>query len=487
MRKVRTKWLVWAACGALLVLVGSVSAQTPAPVPRPTLQSRIAAIVAAYENSAKGVVGVSVRDCRTHKELAAIRGNELFVPASNQKLLTGAFALAALGGEFNFETRVYASKDEVVVVGDFDPTLGDPVIAAFTGRGIYADLDEWAEAVAKQHLAKPVKTIVLTRRNLQQPGRHLDWPKDQYPASYVAPAGELNLANNCIGAAFNVAGGKVGATLTPSSRFIRVFNKLTVGQKQGWSLMATQDISDVVLRGKVKRSTTDPYPTAIDDPFMLTGRVLGDRFVRAGVRFEGGFRVDDAASFDASKATLLTQTRRPLQAAMWRMNKYSLNMAAECVMLRAGDGTWEGSAKQMAETLVKTYGIKPGGVDVRDGSGLSPKNRVAPSAMTQVLTRVTERDDWTMLANSLPLAGVEGKMAKRLTDEPYRGRVLAKTGHVSGAQCLSGYILTKDNTVAMAYSVLINRVPSGHGNPAKAVHEAICRLLVDVVDGRIKP
>jgi serine-type D-Ala-D-Ala carboxypeptidase/endopeptidase (penicillin-binding protein 4) len=483
MRQTRTwLWIVW---GALLAT--SASAQSPVALPKPRLQNRIAAVVAKYEKDSKGIVGVSVRDCRTHTELASVRGDELFVPASNQKLLTSAFALASLGGDFNFETRVYARGDEVVVVGDFDPTLGDPVIAEATGRGIYADLDEWALAAAKRYLAKPVKTVVLVRRDLERPGRHPDWPKNQYAAWYAAPAGEMNFANNCIGATFRITAGKPVPILQPSSRFIQVFNKLKAGQKHRWSLLATKDMTDVVLRGTIKTATTEPLQTSIHDPFLLLGRVLGDRLVRAGLQFEGAFRVEDAASFDPSKATLLTQTQRPLQAALWRMNKHSLNMAAECVMLRAGDGTWDGSAKQMAETLVKAYGIGPESLEVRDGSGLSAKNRVAPSALTEVLTRVTERDDWGKLVNSLPVAGVEGKMANRLTDEPYRGRVLAKTGYVYGAQCLSGYILTQDNQLAMAYSVLVNRVPGGQGSKAKAVHEAVCRLLVDAVDGRIKP
>ena len=104
--------------------------------------------------------------------------------------------------------------------------------------------------------------------------------------------------------------------------------------------------------------------------------------------------------------------------------------------------------------------------------------------MTATLVGVLERDDWRVFVNALPVAGVESRKRKRLSDRPYRGRVLAKTGHIQGAQCLSGYILNQNNEVAMAYSVLVNRVPTGHGSTAQAVHDDICRLLVDVVDGR---
>ncbi len=483
----RWRKCVWAACGVLSLLAISAEAQQPESGSSTSLQERIRAIVGRYENANKGIVGVSVRDGATGRELATVRGDELFVPASNQKLLTGAFALTKLGGGFQFDTRVYARGSELVIVGDFDPTLGDPKIAEATSRGGYADLDEWAAAAAKHFSGRQIDTIVIVQGSGGQVGRHPDWPENQRTAGYAAPAGAASFANNCIGVTFRIVGGQVEPELFPSSRFMNVFNKITVGSRHQWALLATRDLSDIVLRGTIKTSTTEPLQTAIDDPAMLLARALGDRLIRAGADFGGQWRTEGADAFDSAQAALLARTHRPLQAAMWQMGKHSLNMAAECVLLRAGDGTWDGSAAMMTDTLMKTYGLKTSSLTVRDGSGLSAGNRLSPSAMTSVLTGVLQRDDWAILVNSLPLAGVEGRMADRLTDPPYRGRVLAKTGYIFGAQCLSGYILTEDNAVAMAYSVLVNQVPGGQGRKAKAVHEEVCRLLVDVVDGRIEP
>jgi len=467
---------------AVLTLVAACPAQD-GRARREALRADIARIVANYEATSKAVVGVSVRDGQTSDELIAIRADELFVPASNQKILTAAFALARLGGNFEFTTRVFARGQELVVVGDYDPTLGDPVLADYARADIYADLDAWVQGVRDHFGGRPVSGIVLATRPGDEQGRPADWPTDQAYTPYAAPACSINFANNCLAATFNVAGSRVLPRFVPFSRFMPVVNQIKLGPRQSWRILAKNDLSQITLRGTVREATDEPYATAIDNPAMLLGRVFGDRLVVGQVRFAGQFR-QAAHEINLDGAPLVAQTRRPLRAAIWRMGKDSLNMAAECVLRRAGDGTWEGSRQAMTDTLTGVYGLSPAHIRVRDGSGLSAGNRAAPGAVTSVLAQVLRRDDWSVLVNALPLAGVEGRVADRLTKPPYRGRVLAKTGYISGAQCLSGYILDSENLVALAYSILINRVPGGKGPFAHHTHDAICRRLVDYVDGR---
>ncbi|HLL90279.1 MAG TPA: D-alanyl-D-alanine carboxypeptidase, partial [Tepidisphaeraceae bacterium] len=47
------------------------------------------------------------------------------IPASNLKLLTTAAALERLGPDFKFRTRLARRGDDLVLVGDGDPSLGD--------------------------------------------------------------------------------------------------------------------------------------------------------------------------------------------------------------------------------------------------------------------------------------------------------------------------------------------------------------------------
>ena len=58
-----------------------------------TLREQIANLARRYERASGAVAGVSVRRCQTGRDVAGVRADSLFIPASNQKLLTGAYAL----------------------------------------------------------------------------------------------------------------------------------------------------------------------------------------------------------------------------------------------------------------------------------------------------------------------------------------------------------------------------------------------------------
>ena len=447
-----------------------------------TIRDQIADLARRYERASGAVAGVSVRRCQTGRDLAAVRADSLFIPASNQKLLTGAYALAALGGEFRFVTDVYVKDDDVIVVGGFDPTLGDPVIAAETGRTIYADLDRWARAIRRELGDRPVDEIILVAAGQRQPWRHPAWPENQHHRWYAAPVCQLNFANNCLWGSVERSGDNVAVAVDPASRFIRIINQLRPGRLQRWGLRTDAAVMQVGAYGTVKETSSEPLRNAVDNPPALLGRVLADRLARLGAVWQERLRSVEPDGQLFTGATHVARTARPLQAAMWRMNKHSENMAAEAVMLRAGDGTWPGSARSMAAGLNEHYGVAPQSVRVSDGSGLSNLNRVSPAAMTMVLSKVLRREDGSVFLNSLSLAGHEGSVRNRLTEAPYRGRVLAKAGFIQGVQCLSGYILDADRRPIYAYSVLVNGVPSGRGQAAKDLHEAICKKLVDAVD-----
>ena len=153
----RIRLLAGAAILALVVsspatLRAQEAPETPeAPA---TLGDVITQRTAAFELAiGKGArIGVSVVDLASGDSLASARKDELFMPASNQKLLASAFAMHSLGGDYQFKTELYITRSgDLVVYGDFDPTLGDPELAKEDGKSIYAEMDRWA-AIAKKHL-----------------------------------------------------------------------------------------------------------------------------------------------------------------------------------------------------------------------------------------------------------------------------------------------------------------------------------------------
>jgi len=144
-------------------------------------------------------------------------------------------------------------------------------------------------------------------------------------------------------------------------------------------------------------------------------------------------------------AQRLAQTKSPLRTVLIRANKRSLNLAAECLLLRCGDGTWAGSAA------------------------------------ARVLAEMTRRPGWEVFLASLPVAGTDGTLKRRMLDPPVRGRVAAKTGYIAQASCLSGYVLDGRGRPAIAFSILTRPKP-GKAWLAKQLQDTVCLELVRWLD-----
>jgi len=446
------------------------------------LADEIRALVGDYETASKSTCGVVVIDLRSREGLVDIRGAELFTPASNQKALTSAFAVASLGKDFEFVTEVYQAGPDIVVVGGGDPTLGDPYIAGEKGASIYREMDRWAGEVLSKVGPSFQGDLLVAGRFEPEDYRHPDWPAAQRDRWYCAPVAALNFNDNCFDVTFKVNPPTVQPNVSPESSFIKVDSAIEFGRKQLWSLKSDPTQSVVHLAGTVSQSSTEPLSVAAEDPPMLAGRVLAGRLVKAGIDFHGQVRKVKLADLDMAGARLLARTATPLSDVLRRCNKRSLNMAAECMFLRAGDGTWAGSAARMRETLIKEFGLPPDEIAVCDGSGLSKGNRISPRAYCMVLSQMVLRDGAEQFLKSLPRSGTDGSLDDRLADKPYAGRVLAKTGYVSGANCLSGYVLEQDYRVALAFSVLVRSVEPGKSWAANALQDTICRDLVGYLD-----
>ena len=443
------------------------------------LAGKLQSLVDTLSNKTSGRVGLAVCDLSTGRQIAAIDADKLMTPASCQKILTSAVALERLGSNYQFTTSVYIRGRDIIVVGDFDPILGDPFLAAQSGESVYQQLDLWAASAAEALGGEGCNDLLLVSPGAGETGRCPDWPASQHRRWYSAPVAGLNFHNNCFDVTFKIDNGLAVPLVMPESRYITIDNQIKVGSRHVWSLLPDQSEAEVVLTGSINQAAPSPLSVAVDDPAMLLGRVFADRLARAGVGVGRSVRIVSPDQVDLTSAKLISQTRNPLPVIMTRANKKSLNLAAEAMFLRAGDGSWPGSAAIVTGVLKKNYGLDRAEFEVRDGGGLSKKNRVTASAMCRLLEKLSPR---RIFVDSLPVSGVDGTMRTRLTSAGYRGRVLAKTGSLANVSTLAGYVLDSDGKPAMAFAIFVNDIPSGKKWQAKSFLNAVCRLLVDRAD-----
>lgn len=162
------------------------------------------------------------------------------------------------------------------------------------------------------------------------------------------------------------------------------------------------------------------------------------------------------------------------------MMKMSENIYAECMFFQiaAMDGQKLATRKHAEEKikqLVTQLGLPVDNYTMADGSGLSPYDYVSPELLVALLNYAQSRPEiFQHLYPSLPIAGVDGTLEKRMVETAAAGNVHAKTGTVSGVSSLSGY-LTASNGHLLSFSIINQGVP--RANQGRSFQDQVCCLL----------
>jgi D-alanyl-D-alanine carboxypeptidase/D-alanyl-D-alanine-endopeptidase (penicillin-binding protein 4) len=190
--------------------------------------------------------------------------------------------------------------------------------------------------------------------------------------------------------------------------------------------------------------------------------------------------IDETDIYAIPEHNILATTTSSLRQSIAVSNKNSQGFYAEQILKTLGatinnDGSFFGGLDVIKAFLTK-LGIPEDQYQLDDGSGLSKKNRFTPDTITTLLNYMYNHENAGIFVESLPISGIDGTLKKRLKNEPYKSRVMAKTGYVYGARTLSGYVRTLDEEI-IAFSILVNEIKGGTWK-AKRLQDIICRSLV---------
>ncbi len=98
--------------------------------------------------------------------------------------------------------------------------------------------------------------------------------------------------------------------------------------------------------------------------------------------------------------------------------------------------------------FLRRAGVSPGGVQLADGAGTSPADRVTPAAVVALLRYWLRSSQAGRLRRALPSPGKDGTLAASCTACAARGRVFAATGSVLAPDLLSGRLTILGETAA---------------------------------------
>ncbi|HEY7487837.1 MAG TPA: D-alanyl-D-alanine carboxypeptidase/D-alanyl-D-alanine-endopeptidase [Streptosporangiaceae bacterium] len=400
---------------------GTAAAGTAAPLPS---AGTLAAQLTGPMQLAGAPINAIVIDPTTRRVLYDQRSQIPLVPASTTKIVTSTAALAALGADHRLTTKVVTSgQNRIVLVGGGDPTLASRPTSGFPK---YASLPDLAKRTAAALKAAGTKRV------------RLDYDTSLYDGSRTGPGWKPNY----------IPEGSVAPVTA-----------LAVDEGRARPNICEEDAT---------------APRAANPP-VAAAQKFAQLLSRRGIQARLGSQVSGGGSGQVGRGSAATKSARqlamvqspPMTALVEHTLECSDNDLAEAlarqVAIKQGRSADFAGAAQAVHQVLAGIGVADG-VQVYDGSGLSVRNRISPSALARIvaLAASSRHPELRPVITGMPVAGFSGTLEDRYSGGGTHngaGAVRAKTGTLSDVSTLAGLAYDADGRV-LAFAFMVNNVKS---------------------------
>src|SRR5947207_61992 len=463
--------------------------------------------------------GIDIVDLESGKVIYSREPDHLFTPASNNKLVTTAAALALIGPDYRFQTSIESTSNldsdgrlhgDLVIVGRGDPNISGRVMPYQLKTQRISPPTHILEQLADLLVQKGLKIVdgdVIGDDTFYSPERYGEgWALDDLQWLDGAPVTALTVNDNVVFVRVQPglkAGDKALINVDPESTYYELDNRIvTVASGSRKVGMHREPGSyKITMWGRVPLNDAGfSEALSIEDPASFTAQLFLTFLQKRGVTVTGKPRArhGDPAQFTDDPQNQLTvrppnamlaappsqvlaeHVSLPFLEDLRITNKTSQNLHAELALrllgrLKGTAGSFEGGAAVVRQFL-NQIGIKNDEFFLLDGSGLSRRDLITPAAMIQLLVYAARQPWGPAYEETLPVAGVDGSLAERFLNTPAGGLVHAKTGTLSHVNALSGYGQTKSGK-RFVFSIFCNH----HNTVPGRVLAAIDSIVVAVV------
>jgi D-alanyl-D-alanine carboxypeptidase/D-alanyl-D-alanine-endopeptidase (penicillin-binding protein 4) len=404
------------------------------------------------------ITSLCVLDANTGKIVFAKNENTGLATASTLKTITAATAYSLLGKDFRYQTTLaYSGKvtngvlqGDLIIIGGGDPTLGSFRYAQQKENMV---LTQWVKAIKEAGITKIEGRIIGDDSAWGSSTTPDGWTWQDMGNYYGAGPSALSWRENQFDIKLR-AGTRPNQPVTltgtvPAMPYLQVVNELTTGgQGSGDNAYAfLPPLSRIAyLRGtwgmgiqKTGISAALPDP-AYDAAYRLqdTLRRIG---IPAGEVATSRQLLADKLPLPVASQQINTITSPSLSEIIYWFNKKSINLYGENLIKtlawKAGKPATTTNGIEELLTYWSKKGLDKNALNMIDGSGLSPANRVTTYAMATILFHAQQEDWYGNFYKSLPI----------------NNGMPLKSGSIKDVSAYAGYYT---NAAGKKYVVVIN-------------------------------
>lgn len=424
------------------------------------------------------IISLCVVNTNTGEQVFGRQEQTGLAPASTQKLFTSAAAYELLGKEFRFYTRIARDQPiqqgvlngDLIVEGAGDPTLGSWRWNSTKEKAVM----EQILSILRNHKINTIKgNIWIDDRSYTQDPLPGGWIWTDMGNYYGAGCWGLNWHENQYDltlAAGECCGGLTTVkSISPTIPNFQLTNNIRVGKQgsgdNGYIYSApfsTRAFTEGTIPANEKSFTISG---SMPQPGLAFGELLKARILQAGIRFSGKVQTGTGAYLSGqtvpkSVAALDSIASPSLDSINYWFLQKSVNLFGEALLKRIsfaknGNASTDDGAAVLRD-FWQSKGIERGAINIMDGSGLSPQNRVTTDALVRVLQFAKDRPWFGSFYYSLPL---------------YNGMKM-KSGSIGGSRAFAGYHTAKDGT-KYTFAIIINNYSGGSGETVKKIYRVL--------------
>lgn len=443
---------------ALAVLTGAGVPADAAELPRAVSRALRAAGIPL------SAVGAVVQEIGAARPTLDLNERSILNPASTMKLVTTYAALERMGPAYRWRTEAYVDGDDLVLRGSGDPKLSYErfwmLLRNLRGRGL-----------------SEIRGDIVLDRSYFAPAQYSPFDSDTYRPYNVPPDALLVNFKSLHFTFIPEESRGVRIYAEPALPGLAIVNSLKIGEGACPDGRAFRELLQASFQPRPPRASfTGAYPAscgerdmnvALYEPADYLAGLVSALWTELGGTWKGSLR---EGMVSPAARLLYAQESEPLSEVVRDINKFSNNVMARQLFLTLGaelagpPAQADKAAHAIREWLASKNLAMPELV-LENGAGLSRLERITPAHMNALLQAAWRSPVMPEFIASLPVVATDGTMKKRLKEQPVAGHAHIKTGMLSDARAMAGYVLDRRgrrHTVVM----IVNHARAHDADPA---------------------